>query len=189
MKKILNLFVVLTIMTSVFSCGKDDDNNPDNSSDDSLVGVWEMVELGYTTNGTTVGAGQTITTTSVGTGSNMTYTLEFTNDTFLTDGGYDINLVTNVQGQEIAQDVSLTDVQGTGEYTADETTITVESGSLVSFSADGQSSSGMTSSEPTNYTINSDGHLIFDDVSSTATTQQGFTTTTTVDFRMRFVKQ
>lgn len=187
MRKLANLFLVIAMLTTVFSCGKDDD--PVNSSDNSLVGNWKMVEFNYDGISTTNAGGQSISSVFEAEATDMTYSLVFTEDTYTSSGDYTIQLSTTTVGTTFDQTVPVTDVNSTGGYTYDETTITVESGSLVSYNAGGTTSSDMSSNEPTNYVIDANGDLIFEDVFMSSQTQQGAVSTSEIDLYMRFEKQ
>ena len=186
MTNLFKLLFVVTLMTSVFSCG-DDDTDP--TSDNPFVGTWNLVELAYDTESISEVAGQTLTSTTVATTSDITYTIVFTEDMFSTSGGYTIDLSTMVAGQTIDQSVPLTDIMGSGPYSFTETTFTTESGGLFSFDVDGAANSGTTTGEPTAYEFNADGDLIINDMTTTMSTTMGIESTNTIDFNSRFVKQ
>ncbi|SFZ94253.1 hypothetical protein SAMN05428642_10427 [Flaviramulus basaltis] len=95
MKKFTILFLSLSI--SLFSCSNDSDNNI--SAD--IVGTWIGVDVNYTGSTTTKFQGENVTANFIGEAYDVDYTLTFLENpnTFVSDGSYNIELTTTIDGQ------------------------------------------------------------------------------------------
>jgi len=93
--KTIKLALLTFLFITFSSCSKDSDNNSDLNSS-MIVGEWNLSSLNY--NGKTeLNFNDTnYTTVFSGVAENIAYTLTFNaNNTFKTEGGYDVNLTTD----------------------------------------------------------------------------------------------
>lgn len=109
----LSLLAILFIAFS--SCSKDDDSSSDLNSS-MIVGEWNLSALNYSGK-TEINFQETnYTTTYSGVAENIEYTLTFNADnTFSSQGGYDVNLTT----EGISQIIAINDFTSSGDWSID----------------------------------------------------------------------
>lgn len=165
------------LVVSMFSCGADEDNEV---SPEDLVKTWNLVSVDVEVNSTTVSNGETYSSMSEMTGTNPNYTLTMEDATWTTSGGYDIELVTQFNGETFPmQEQSYTNVSGQGSYTADGETITIN-GSFFSFEVDGVDLTALGDAQTADYEINGNGQLIIKQNETMESNTNGITSSTTM---------
>ena len=157
MFKLTKLFLALSLLILLNSCGKDDDS-PDV---DSLVGEWTAIAFTASIESTINASGTETTIATSAVGSNLSYDLTFTDDAFTTSGGYDVTNNTTVDGNVFPASMSTySNVSGSGNYSTSGNTITLD-GSFFTFDVNGMDLSALNQEQSANYEINSNGELIF----------------------------
>lgn len=168
--KRFNLLFMLGLFGLICSCGSDDSS----SSDEGLVGTWNLLTLDYSGVSSVTGSGISSSSEFAGEASDISTTLTFNDDnTYVASGSYTITLVTEIMGTAFEQEVVFTDFLGTGTWERD--------GDIVRTQADGQPEAAPL------MIIELDGSsLIFDFETSQTTEMQGFITSFSVDGRYTF---
>lgn len=164
MKRVVALFGLFTLLTA-FTCENeplDEDIIIDNGGEVNIdiLGEWNLVEFDVETsttanlNGTEVSSDVQIFSTSAD------YTVNFTESTFTTNGGYSYSSLVIVNGTEIPNDpVTLTNVSGNGTYGVNGNEMTVN-GQFFEFSLDGVDSSVFGEEQTLQFQISADGETL-----------------------------
>lgn len=109
----LSLLAILFIAFS--SCSKDDDSSLDLNSS-MIVGEWNLSSLNYAGKTEVIFQETNYSTTYSGVAENIDYTLTFNADnTFSSQGGYDVNLTT----EGISQIIAINDFSSSGDWSID----------------------------------------------------------------------
>ncbi|WMI67171.1 hypothetical protein [Mangrovimonas sp. YM274] len=187
--KLTNLFA-LAILLSAFTCENEpldseisgvDGNNTGNSGA-SLVGDWTTVSFNATMNTSTGMGGMNMEVDAAMEGVNMDYIVTFTNNTFSTNGSYDIETDLTVNGMDNGTTTSsLSDVNGTGNYSTSGNTITFD-GSLFDLEVDGIDTSALGEAQSGEYSLSNNGQtLTITQAQDINQSQQGVQVTSTVE--------
>lgn len=187
MKKSLLPFLSLFILLSAFTCENesldydqesiDSINNSNNSSNNAdLVGTWDLVSFNVDMlNSATLPSGDMITEILVSSTS-TDYQVTFTNTEFSTTGSYSYDTFIEAGGISQQDNLTLTDVTGSGSYTTDGNEITTE-GAFFDFSFEGVDQSAFEDNQTSNYSISADGQtLTFSQNQTTLQSANGFET-------------
>jgi len=163
MKNTLAFLSFLTLLT-VFSCDNEplDDSISSGSSNNNngLVGVWSLVEFDVTTSATTNFSGQTVSTEIAVFSTETDYTVEFTENAFITDGNYTYNANVEVDGSTVSNDTyTLNNVSGNGTYITSGDELTVD-GSFFEFDFQGMDSSVLEGEQTVVYAITDNGETL-----------------------------
>ena len=134
-------------------------NNGGGSSED-LVGDWAAISFNASSTVTTTANGISIDSDSDITGQNFDYIITLTSDQFQTSGSYDMRVVTQVNGMTINDATSsYTNVSGSGGYTANGNTMTLD-GSFFELAIDGVDTSSFEENQTMTYQLSANGQRL-----------------------------
>jgi hypothetical protein len=135
--------------------------NPTNPTDPtSIVGIWRAVSFEASVESSITVLGLSTNVTSDTNGSNLDYTVTFTdNNTFATNGSYDVTSTVNVDGEPPATSTQNYDnVMGTGTYELTGANMITVDGAFYNLSVDGIDTSAIADApQEAQYTISADG--------------------------------
>jgi len=99
MKISRNLLITLLVVISS-SCTKDE---IDNISNGELIGFWRISDVYFEGTSTTNAAGNEVISSFTGTGYNLALSIDFdeNENAFISKGSYNIQLITNVDGEDV----------------------------------------------------------------------------------------
>jgi len=177
MYKLTNLTLAMLMMLLLAACGNDDETPPITSSDD-LEDTWTVISFSADVESVSEIQGQTITSDVDIVGSNMAYDLTLDGSQFTTDGNYEMTLTSTVNGMTQTNTDSYSNVMGTGNYTNDESTITIN-GSFFDLEWNGIDLSATQGEQTADYTINADDQLVISQNEIMTTNSNGIMMTTT----------
>ncbi|MBO3115281.1 hypothetical protein J4050_00890 [Winogradskyella sp. DF17] len=164
MKRVVALFSLFALLTA-FTCENeplDDDIIIDNGGEinTDILGVWNLVEFDVETSTTTNFNGTEVSSDVQIFSTSADYTVNFTESTFTTNGGYSYSSLVIVNGMEIPNDpVTLTNVSGNGTYGVSGNEMTVN-GQFFEFSLDGVDSSVFGEDQTLQFQISEDGQTL-----------------------------
>jgi len=168
-------FIAVVGVAFLWACDNGSDGEPNNS----LVGTWAVTAFSAEVGSSTTFDNETIEVSATISGSNLDYTITFTDSDFSTSGGYTTNTTANIDGQQFeAQSITLTNVTGSGAYTATASEITVGS-SFFSLEVNGVPFETGGAPQTVSYTINGN-QLVFSQNEAISFTEQGITSTVTI---------
>ncbi|MDH7913784.1 hypothetical protein [Winogradskyella sp. SYSU M77433] len=164
MKRLISLFCLFTLLTA-FTCeneplDSDVQTNVTNPNPDiNLIGTWDLVEFSTTLGNTMEFAGQTIVSDLDITGTEYNYTLEFTENSYTTNGSYSYVASVLFDGVEMSSEpYTLESVSG--NYSIDGNEMTVD-GQFFEFSYEGEVDSSAFEGEQTaTYELSDDGQTL-----------------------------
>lgn len=117
-KHLKNTLTILSLLLTItlFSCGEEED--PISTSNAAVDGDWEMTALVYSGTSTTSAGGFTVSSDYTGVGYNFSYILSMdaSNNTYTTSGGYTIELSTTTNGFTQVQDFPYSGLQSSGTW-------------------------------------------------------------------------
>lgn len=164
MKKLLSLFCLFTLLTA-FTCENEPlDSDVDLETGDTnidLIGTWDLVEFSTTLGNEMDFAGQIITSDLDVYSTETNYILEFTANTFTTNGNYSYNASVVVDGVEFSNEpYTLDNVSGSGSYSTNGNEMTVD-GQFFEFSFEGEMDSSALEGEQTaTFELSEDGQTL-----------------------------
>lgn len=164
MKKLLSLFCLFTLLTA-FTCENEPlDSDVDLETGDTnidLIGTWDLVEFSTTLGNEMDFAGQIITSDLDVYSTETNYILEFTANTFTTNGNYSYNASVIVDGVEFSNEpYTLDNVSGSGSYSTNGNEMTVD-GQFFEFSFEGEMDSSALEGEQTaTFELSEDGQTL-----------------------------
>ncbi|MBC3845794.1 hypothetical protein H8K90_05350 [Winogradskyella echinorum] len=164
MKKLLSLFCLFTLLTA-FTCENEPlDSDVDLETGDTnldLIGTWDLVEFSTTLGNEMDFAGQIITSDLDVYSTETNYILEFTANTFTTNGNYSYNASVVVDGVEFSNEpYTLDNVSGNGSYSTNGNEMTVD-GQFFEFSFEGEMDSSALEGEQTaTFELSEDGQTL-----------------------------
>ncbi len=118
MKIRITYFLALLLTVSMISCGEEEDDNMMSTSNSALAGTWKAQSFGGSVNTSSEFGGMAVTTMANIDGKNLDYTLNMTDDSFTTNGSYDIDISLIAQGMTTMTSDQYTNVSGDGTYTS-----------------------------------------------------------------------
>lgn len=192
--KLSYLLLLPFILFSLTSCGDDEDMA---TPDSELNGTWsaQTLEANATTRSSLSSGGQTIET--VGNtdlmSTSMNYDITFGDETFTTEGSYDLDQTTTVTSNGVVvnssnSETSYSNVEGQGSYRTSGNQITLN-GSLFSLEVNGQEFGDVGSEEQVaTYEISGDV-MTFVQNQTTDTLIQGVMTTIVIESTSTFTRQ
>ena len=163
MKKFLALLSLFSLLTA-FTCENEplDDGILDNTStNDNLIGTWNLVEFNIDLTTSSSFEGQETTSNIVVNSTEVDYVLEFTGSTFSANGSYTYNTNSVVNEAEVSSETyTLTNVSGSGFYTTNENEMTVD-GSFFEFEFEGDiDTSALEGEQTATFEISDDGETL-----------------------------
>ena len=194
MKKIIP-FLSLFILLSAFTCeneplesdlieatatqqtdnGSNDNGNGNNNNntDASLIGEWTVTSFSADVTSTTSTNGvDNIVEISI-TGMNLGYNLVFAESTYTTNGNYDVEYTTVLNGQNNASGSdSYADVTGSGNYSTSGNMMTID-GSFFELTVNGVDTSSLGGEQTTAYELSADGQTLTFNQDETETNTTG----------------
>ncbi|GGZ12712.1 hypothetical protein GCM10007049_00500 [Echinicola pacifica] len=122
-----SLLSLVLVSSILFSCSSSDEEKPKDNA--SIVGTWELVDVGYSAITTYVDMNESESSSYSGVGTRLEYEITFTENpnTYEAMGNYDILLSYEFDGQPIEVSVTITDFWKAGEYEIDGNMISVQS--------------------------------------------------------------
>ncbi|WP_298512934.1 hypothetical protein [uncultured Kordia sp.] len=204
MKK-ASLLLLIFISLTAFTCENEAldpeteetanaNNNNNNNTDDptSIIGTWQAVSFSANAEISVDVAGLP-TTMMQSSGSNLNYTVTFNSDnTFATEGSYDVTSTVSVADITQTNTSSVTDVMGDGTYEITSNNTMTISGAFYDLQVDGIDTDALaTSPQEAQFTISADGQtLTFQQDPQTITSvSQGIETTSVVSSNSVFTRQ
>jgi hypothetical protein len=211
MKK-ASLLVLIFISLSAFTCENEalddgveeaiitnnqtetDPTNPTNPTDPtSIVGTWRAVSLVAGTVSSITVVNLTTNVTSDIEGENLDYTVTFTdNETFTTNGDYDVTSTVNVDGEPPATNTqNYTNVMGSGTYEITGANMMTVGGAFYDLQVDGVDTSAIADMpQELLYTLSGDGQtLTFVQDQQQSETVSGILIVTSVSSTSVFTRQ
>lgn len=180
-KLLLGLFMIF----SLASCGGGDDEN----TDDALNGTWKLVSAESEVQTTFVSSGETFTNIATTEFEDLDYSMTFEGSNFSTSGGYTTTTTLLVDGITIqTEPVTLTNVSGSGTYSVSGNQMTIN-GAFFDISYEGQMTTGASQAQTTDYEINANGQLVFEQDETVEQTVSGTTATSHVVSKSVWEKQ
>lgn len=137
--------------------------DPTNPSDPtSIVGTWRAASLDAATESSITSFGITVSVTSSIVGENLDYTVTFTdNDTFSTNGSYDITSTVVTPDETNTFTQSYTNVSGNGTYEITGANMMTVSGAFYDLQVDGVDTSAIADMpQELQYTLSADGQTL-----------------------------
>lgn len=114
MKSNTIFFLVLIFSCSIMSCG--DDEQMMTSTSSPTTGTWKAVSMIGDINTSYIINGDTTLSLTTLQGQNLNYSMEMEDDSFSTDGSYNVSFTTMVQGSEVMNIDTYTNVSDGGNY-------------------------------------------------------------------------
>lgn len=180
----IKLLTLLALALTFTACGDDDEMN-----NNDLVGTWRAESFSFSADISTTFIGQTTQSMIDGMGTDLNYELVFTETDFTTSGNYSYTLSGDVNGQAVpTTSETVTNVRGSGTYTATESTITVD-GQLFELTYEGQDLSTTQEAQTVDYEINAEGKLVFNQEETMELNESGVISTTQVISTSVWVRQ
>ncbi len=178
MTKLFKLFTLLMVISLATACNNEDEMS--SSSSGELDGTWTAISFQADIDGLTTFQGTTTSSNSSIVGDDLNYNVTFDDGDFTTDGGYTMTSTVSFDGNVINTSTdTYTNVDGSGTYTKDETTITTM-GSFFEFEVDGVPYGTGNESQTANYEINADGQLVISQNETQSQDNMGIITTNTI---------
>jgi len=175
MYKLTNLALAMLMMLLLAACGNDDETTPG----DGLEDTWTVISFDADIESTTMVQGQTIVSDVDIVGVNMAYDLTLDGSGFTTAGDYEMTVTSNVAGTTQTSTDGYSDVTGSGTYTNDESTITIN-GSFFELEWNGIDLTATQGEQTANYEINADDQLVISQNDVVTSNTGGATVTTSV---------
>lgn len=165
MKKILP-FLSLFVLLTAFTCENEplDDginvNDGASNNDNSLIGTWSAVSFtANTTSETTINGIENVVVSGF-TGSNFNYNVTFTSSSFTTEGDYDVEFSTELNGVSSGTGTnSVNDINGSGTYSTNDNMMTID-GAFYDLEVDGVDTSALGGEQTVAYSISADGQTL-----------------------------
>lgn len=185
MLKLTRLMFLFCLMIAVAACGgNDDDANPSGGTND-LQGTWKALSMNGNLNTMASGVSSDLTFY----GSNYDYTIVFGTSDWNTSGGYDVTTEGISGGVLIPPSISeIRNVMGNGTYTISGNMITVDK-SFFDLAASGVPTTGTGGMQTATWSINTDGHLVFNQNETSTDSSTGITITSTLVSTSTWEKQ
>lgn len=98
MTKYLKLLLGLSVILLLANCSEDDTEDPVTADD--IIGTWNMTALRAVTSTSVDFFGLPVSTTATSVGSNFDYNVTFTENTYSSEGGYDLETTVEVPGED-----------------------------------------------------------------------------------------
>lgn len=186
MKNLLKLLFVSTLFFSITSCGSDSESESEKTE---LEGTWTAVEFSADVESNTTGDGFSSSSNIAVVGTSLDYDLNFDGSKFTTEGAYSYSVTQEISGQQpVISNESVSDVNGTGTYSIDGQTMTID-GSFYTLEYNGLQLATGNGEQMVDYEINSEGQLVFDQDETTSSEAGDFVTTTTTVSRSVWEKK
>lgn len=157
--------LIAFLMFTVSSCDNEplegDFGNAENSNNSELlIGDWDVMSFSATTASTMIFMDEEIVSSSIITGLEFDYIITFTDSEFSTNGDYQMNAVTELNGV-IMDDttMSYTDVNGSGSYSTNGNLITFD-GLLFDLEIDGVDTSVFETNQVATYQLSSNNNVL-----------------------------
>ena len=188
MKKVFALFCLFTLLTA-FTCENeplDEDVLANNgaTANTELLGEWNLVEFEVETSTTTEVNGTQLSSDIQIFSTATDYTVNFTADTFTTNGSYSYSSLVVVNGMEIPNEpTTLSNVSGNGTYSINGNEMTVD-GQFFEFELEGVDSSVFGEEQTILFQISADGQSLTITQNENQTTTDeatGFETTSAIE--------
>jgi len=159
--------------------GNDDNNNNNNNNEASLIGEWTATSFSANVTSTTSANGMDNVVEISITGMNLGYNLVFAESTYTTNGNYDAEYTTVINGQNNASGSdSYTGVMGSGNYSTNGNMMTID-GSFFELSVNGVDTSSLGGEQTTAYELSADGQTLTFNQNETETNNTGGVDVTT----------
>ena len=164
MKKLLSLLCLFTLLTA-FTCEDEAiDSDIDLETGDTnldLVGLWDLQDFSTSLGNEMQFANQTIVSDLEVYSTEANYTLEFTTNTFNTNGNYSYNATVVLDGIEFSSEpYTLDNVTGSGSYSTSGNEMTLD-GQFFEFSFEGEMDSSALEGEQTaTFELSEDGQTL-----------------------------
>jgi len=164
MKKLLAFFCMFTLLTA-FTCENEPlDENIDTTfenTNNSLIGVWNLVEFNSSVSTSTDFNGQVIASEIDLESTTVDYSVAFTESTFSTNGNYSyiVDIMSNGVGID-GEPYTLDNVSGSGNYVTNGNEMTID-GSFFEFEFEGNmDTSALEGVQTVTYQISADGQTL-----------------------------
>ena len=187
MKKSLLPFLSLFILLTAFTCENESldydqeainslNNNNSNTNNANLIGTWDLISFDVDmVSSINLPTGITITDIIVSSTS-TDYQVTFTNSEFTTTGSYSYDTFIESVGISQQDNLTVSNVSGSGTYTTDGNQITTE-GAFFDLTFEGADMSAFEDNQTSNYSISADGQtLTFSQNQTTLQSNNGFET-------------
>ena len=187
MKKSLLHFLSLFILLTAFTCENESldydqeainslNNNNSNTNNANLIGTWDLISFDVDmVSSINLPTGITITDIIVSSTS-TDYQVTFTNSEFTTTGSYSYDTFIESVGISQQDNLTVSNVSGSGTYTTDGNQITTE-GAFFDLTFEGADMSAFEDNQTSNYSISADGQtLTFSQNQTTLQSNNGFET-------------
>ncbi|MFK7808589.1 MAG: hypothetical protein AB8F74_12365 [Saprospiraceae bacterium] len=184
MTKLTKLILAMALLVFLNACASDDD-----ASGGDLEGTWKAVEFDADINNDTQFNGGSSIAVIEAEASDLDYQVTFDGGDWTTAGGYKMTTSGSVSGIAIdAQTSTYTNVSGSGTYSDNETTLTIN-GSFFEFDFNGAPAVSAGEAQTVDYEINSNDELIITQNETMTSTSGGVTSTATIVSQSKWERQ